>query len=80
VRSDDLLDLRLVSDVRGDRVDVVAVGSKTGDRLVQLLRPPGGHRDGEPFFAEHPGDRQSNAAGGSRYDRCALCHLSSLRR
>ncbi len=73
VLGDDLLDLGLIGDVRGDRLHVEPVGGEPRDGGLELLGPPGGHRDAELLLAEHPGDRQADAAGRSGDDRCTLC-------
>ena len=79
MRGDDLLDLRLVGDVRRDAVHVEAIGREPRDGALELLRAPGGHRDAIALFAENPRDRQADPAGCPRDDRRALCHLPSLR-
>ncbi len=71
----DLLDLALLGDVGGDAVHVEALSRQPRHGAFQLLGAPRGHRHREPLLAEHPGDRQSDAARCSRDDRCALCHV-----
>ncbi len=76
---DDLDDVGLVGDVRGDRLHVEPVRGKPGDGSVELLGASGRHGQGEPLFAEHPRSGQPDAGRCSCDDRCSLCHLLPLR-
>src|SRR5437764_762523 len=69
-------DLGLLGQVRGHRVYVEAIVGQPGHGRVELLRPAGGHRQRVTLLREHSGDRQTDAAGRSRDDRCTLrCHV-----
>ena len=74
-----LLDLRLVGHVGRDRLHVEALIGQHRRGALQLLRPARRHRDGVALLAQNPGDGQPDTARSPRDDRCALCHLLSLR-
>ncbi len=78
VRGEDAFQLRLVGDVRGDGLDLVAGLAQVRDRVLQFLRPARRKRQPVPLVRQHLRDRQADPTGRPR-DQCrSLRHPSSL--
>ena len=79
VGGDDALDLRLVGHVRGDLLDLEAVGAEAGDGRRELVRPAGGDGQAVALLAEDAGDGEADAAGGTGDEGCAGGHAGRIK-